>query len=227
MQWLSKCLYCQNNVYRLQDGRIKCSTCHKKLSLQKINKIIMLIDGFINDESALSLSKRNKLSYISVKNYYDIFRMICAKISESEYEDLSERTCEYEEYFYLEKSKKSDKEAVFDAHNFLTFDYNNHIYTLLMPSLQQYKSQFIEDNVTQTYINEFNKFKRNNKIIKVSKHVNNIVKFWKYFEKAILKYKGIQNDNFIYFLKECEFKYNHTKEEAIQLLITAYFKGKQ
>ena len=224
MQWLTECLYCANYVYFLSDGRLKCSECSKKVSLNRINKIITLIYCYINDESALSVSKRLHLSYASVQNYYENFRALSAQICEREYEHIRDKTCEYEEYFYLENSKKQRKEAIFDAHNFLTFDYDGHIYTLLMPSLQQYKHQFLQDSVEDAYIDEFNKFKRISKIIKVSKRFNNIVKFWKYFEKSILKYKGIKENSFAYFLKEIEFKYNHTKESSHEILIKEYFK---
>lgn len=224
MQWLSECLYCKNYVYTLSDGRVKCSTCHKKLSREKINKTMLLIQSYINNESALSVSKRTHLSYSSVQKYYEVLRSLSASICEYEYENLRTGTCEYEEYYYLENSKKLKREAIFDAQNFLTFDYDKHIYTILMPSLQKYKNQFLEDSVEGGYIDEFKKFKRNSRIIKVDKHLNNIVSFWEYFEKNILKYKGIKNDSFIYFLKESEFKYNHTKDEAIELLIKQYFK---
>jgi len=185
---------------------------------------MLIINSFINNESALKLSKRTKISYTSLKKYYDILRVLSAQICEEEYELIHIQKCEYEEYYYLEKSKKLKCEAIFDAQNFLTFDYSNHIYTILMPSLQQYKKQFLEDSVEGGYIDEFNKFKRNSKIIKVDNHYNNIVSFWNYFEKSILKYKGVKNDSFIYFLKECEFKYNHSKEEAIRLLIKQYYE---
>lgn len=224
MFWQDECLYCYNTVYILADGRVKCTKCSKKLSLGKINKIMLIIYCFINNESALSLSKRTKLSYVSIQKYYKSLRTLSAQICEREYESVRAKKCEYEEYYYLENSKKLKREAVFDAQNFLTFDYNNHIYTILMPSLKQYKKQFLEDSVEGSYIDEFNRFKRNSKIIKVNKSLNNIVSFWNYFEKNILKYKGIKNDSFIYFLKECEFKYNHTKDEAIKLLIYHYFK---
>ena len=224
MYWLTECLYCQNFVYILSDNRVKCSKCHKKLSLNKINKIFMLVDLFIEDESALQVSKRLNISYSSVHSYYEKFRKITAQICEDEYEKIRSNSCEYEEFYYLENSKKNKKTAIFDARNFLTFDYNSHIYTLLMPSLQQYKKQFIEDDLEDNYLKEFQKFKRDSKIIKVSKYHNNIVEFWKYFEKAILKYKGVNNQSFIYFLKEFEFKYNHTKDEAKDLLIQYYFK---
>jgi hypothetical protein len=225
MLWLTECLNCGGFVYHLSDGRIKCSSCNKKTSINKINKILTLIQCFINDESALNLSKRLNISYVSVHQYYENFRILCAKVCEDEYQQKRELDCEYEEYFYLEHSKKIKKEAIFDAHNFLTFDYRGHIYTLLMPSLQQYKKQFIEDSVEDLFIDEFKKFKRDNRIIKVSKHFNNIVKFWDYIENATLKYKGIKSNSFIYFLKEFEFKYNHTKQEAIDILIKEYFKG--
>jgi ribosomal protein S26 len=224
MLWTCECLYCHNYVYKLSDGRIKCSKCSKKISLEKINKVMLIINSYVYDESALSLSKRSKLSYSSIQKYYETLRILSAQICEKEYEYVRMIKCEYEEYYYLDNSKKLKREAIFDAHNFLTFDYSNHIYTILMPSLEQYKKQFLQDSVQDSYIDEFNRFKRNAKIIKVNKHYNNIVSFWDYFEKTILKYKGIKNDSFIYFLKECEFKYNHIKDEAIELLVKEYFK---
>jgi len=225
MLWLTRCLTCNNSLYRLGDGRVKCSKCHKKTSLSKINRAITLIQCFVENENALALSKRLKISYASVQKQYDSFRILCAVICEEEYENMRSMQCEYEEYFYLEDSKKTKREAIFDAHNFLTFDYSNHIYTLLMPSLHQYKTQMLQDSVEDAYINEFKRFKRESRIIKVDHHFNNIVKFWDYFEKNILKYKGISDEKFAYFLKEMEFKYNHAQDEAKDLLIKKYFKG--
>ncbi|MBC8238045.1 MAG: transposase [Helicobacteraceae bacterium] len=189
-----------------------------------MNKIITLIQCYAENLSALSVSKRLGTSYVSIQKHYEIFRFLSAKICEEEYEELADKQCEYEEYFYLESSKKLKREAIFDAHNFLSFDYDEHIYTLIMPSLHIYKTQMIEDQIEDSYINEFKKFKRENKIIKVSKRLNNIVRFWEYFEKSIVKYKGVNNDKFAYFLKEFEFKYNHSKDDTINLLIQAYFK---
>lgn len=227
MQWLTKCLFCKASVYLLSDGRVKCSRCQKKISRAKINRIITLIECFVEDESALSVSKRLGASYVSVQQYYETFRLLSAKICEEEYEKVRDSQCQYEEYFYLEGSKKLKREAIFDAHNFLTFDYNNHIYTLLMPSLHQYKTQMLEDNLQGAYIDEFKRFKRESRIIKVNEYFNNIVRFWDYFEKAILKYKGVSEEKFAYFLKESEFKYNHSKDEAKDLLTKEYFKGMQ
>ncbi len=225
MQWLSKCIYCQHKLYQLNDGMVKCSACKRKYSPKRINKILTLIDCFCENENALQTSKRLELSYVSIHEYYDIFRLHCAQICEDEYETRRDISCEYEEYFYLEQSKQNDKSAIFDAHNFLTFDYEDHIYTVVMPTLQRYKQQFIDDNLEEVYNNEFNKFKRLSRIIKVSKRFNNIVNFWEYFEQFILNYKGISAENFPRYLKEAEFKFNHSISVQKALLQKQYFKN--
>ena len=227
MEWMRHCLYCQAKVYHLSDGYIKCASCRKKLSKNRINKVYMLLDGFASNESAHALSKRTGIAYATIHSYYNEFRLLCAALSEEEYEALRERACEFEEYYYLEHAKKYDKAAVFDAHNFLTFDYGGHIYTLPLPSLQQYKQKFLHDGVEDAYIEEFKKFKRASRLIRIEKNYNNIVEFWRYFEDSIVLYKGIKPELFAYFLKEFEFKYNHTKEEVIDLLAKNYFKGKR
>ena len=223
MLWLEECLYCGGFVYHLNDGRIKCSACLKKISKNKINKTITLIDAFITNETAHATAKRLALSYASVQKQFHIFRALCGVICEDEYEQIRHLSCEFEEYFYLEESKKAQKEAIFDAHNFLTFDYQGHIYTLLLPSLQKYKQKFLDDNVEDAYIQTFKKFKRESKLIKLQHSQKNIINFWQYFENHICIYKGVEHTQFAYFLKEFEFKYNHTKNQAKELLIKEYF----
>ena len=225
MQWFNECIYCNHKLYRLGDGMLKCSHCKKKYSPERINKILTLIDSFCANESALHASKRLHISYVSTHKYYDMFRLCCAKVSEMEYEQKRDGSCEYEEYFYLEKSKKNDINSVFDAHNFLTFDYDNHIYTLEMPSLQKYKRQFSDDSVKRVFDKEFIKFKRNSRIIKVSKQFNKIAEFWNYFESFILSYKGVSTEYFGMYLKEAEFKFNHPLQEQKKLLQKQYFEN--
>ncbi len=223
MNWLSKCIYCNSLVYKLSENNIKCSTCKKKYAVKKTNKTLLLLELFLENKSALEVAKLNGFSYASVHSYYTDFRKLCAMICEREYEQIRHKESEYEEYFYLEKSKRYKKEAVFDAKNFLTFDYEGHIYTILLPNLSKFKVQFIEDNLTKNYLDEFKRFKRQTRLIKISSKHNNIVKFWEYFETFIAHYKGIKKEQFGYFLKECEFKFNHSKDEAFILLQKEYF----
>jgi len=227
MKWTNLCIYCQGTLYHLKEGMLKCSQCKRKYSPEKTNKIITLIYAFCNEESAHHSAKRLHLSYTSVQHYFEQFRYLCAKICEREYEQVRALSCEYEEYFYLERSKRQDKNAVFDAQNFLTFDYNGHIYNIVMPSLQKYKEQFVEDNLEDVYADGFSKFKRKSRIIKLSSHHNKIVTFWDFLEISILHYKGIKHTHFPLFLKEMEFKYNHSMQERLDLMQDYFFIKEQ
>ena len=51
-------------------------------------------------------------------------------------------------------------------------------------------------------------------------HLNNIIiKFWNFFEENIKRYRGVDKECFIYYLKEFEFKFNYTQEEQKDILI--------
>ena len=58
------------------------------------------------------------------------------------------------------------------------------------------------------------------RIIKYQNHIK-IYQFWDYFENFIKKFRGISNDNFFYYLKESEFRYNNF---SINLSDLEYFR---
>ncbi|MDD2266096.1 transposase [Sulfuricurvum sp.] len=219
------CIYCASPLYHLREGYVKCSQCKKKYSPVRINQIKTLIQLFCNDENALEASKSLNITYVTVSKYYQKFRHICAEYCEDHYHLHRTNESQYEEYLYIEKSKRRDKTAIFDSHNFLTFSYGEKVYTLLMPSLVMYKQQFVEDNLEGVYYKEFSKFMRMSKIIKISEHDNAITKFWHYFEQFITPFKGVSNDHFPYYLKEAEFKFNTPKQRRAEILEVLYFKS--
>ena len=226
MEALQECPYCQAPLYGLGDGMFKCRRCRRKLSPRRHTKVRKLIGAFCHGENALECAARLGYSYVSVHTHFDSFRQLCARISEEQYEALRHKPCEYEEYFYLERSKRGRKNAVFDAHNFLTFDYEGHLYTIVMPSLTQFRQQFIDDNLESVYAAEFVRFKRQSRLIRISQRYNSIVRFWEFFEQSILRYKGVSRENFPLYLKEMEFKFNHAPEQQSALLETYYYRMK-
>jgi len=217
------CIYCHNTLYSLNDGMVKCSACKKKYSPARVNQIITLMEYFCNDENALTASKTLHLSYATVVKYYQKFRHLAAEYCEEQYHLHRTFQSQYEEYLYLEKSKRHDKKAIFDSHNFLTFTYGERVYTILMPSLALYKQQFLEDNLEEVYTKEFSKFMRSSKIIKISEHDNAIKRFWYYFENFIMKFKGVSDEHFPYYLKEAEFKFNTSVHARSKILEQLYF----
>ncbi len=87
-----------------------------------------------------------------------------------------------------------------------------------MPNLNRYKSQFLDDGAGEAYFKEFSKFMMFNKISKTKKRENLITKFWLFFEESMLKYKGVSDENFFYYLKEIEFKFNYEMNEQREIL---------
>lgn len=204
---------------------VKCSACKKKYSPSRINQIKQLIKLFCDDENALTASNTLHLSYATVLKYYQNFRHLLAEYCEMQYHLNRTEESQYEEYLYLEKSKRHKKKAIFDSHNFLTFGYENNVYTLLMPSLGMYKQQFLEDNLEGVYYKEFSKFMRTSKLIKISEHDNVITRFWHYFETFITTFKGVSNEFFPFYLKEAEFKFNTPVQQRTEILEQLYFRS--
>ena len=62
-----------------------------------------------------------------------------------------------------------------------------------------------------------------NKIHSLNSHQTNLNKFWKFLEDNLKKYKGMEEDNFFYYLKESEFRFNYSKDEQIEILKNLYF----
>jgi len=217
------CPYCNHShIYSLATGQSKCAKCLKKFSIKKIKRDAELVKVFCENKSVNKSSKELGINYVTVKKRFELFRSLIANYLEEQYNKYP--VDEYDEYIYLPKSKKKIPRNIFDSQNFLTFSYKQtQIYNLLMPNINRYKEQFLDDGLDETYFKEFSKFMMFNKITKTTKRDNTITRFWNFFEESIVKYKGIDNENFIYYLKECEFKFNYTIDEQIEILNKLYF----
>lgn len=217
LKYHMKCPYCNHtHIYTLKTSQKKCAKCKKKFSEKKILLELEVINFFCQDYTINQVVKESKLNYKTVKSRYENYRTLIISFLEDAYQN--KEVIEYDEYIYLEKSKQKVKQNIFDAIDFITFNYEHKVYNLLMPNLNRYKSQFLQDGIDETYFKEFSKFMMFNKIAKIQKKENIIANFWIYFEKSITKYKGIDKKNFIYYLKECEFKFNYSKKEQIEIL---------
>jgi transposase-like protein len=213
-----KCIYCKHNkLYTLSTTQVKCAKCKRKFSIKKIIQNQNIIQCFINNLTITQTKDKLNLNYQTIKNVYEKIRVDISIYLEKQYEQS--KVLAYEEYVYIEKSKKNKKENIFDAKNFMCFEYNNKIFTLLMPSLSRYKEQFLNDGASDIYYKEFSKFLMFNKISKNKKEQTLIHQFLYYFEQEILKYKGVSDKNFFYYLKEIEFKFNFTKDEQEKILL--------
>ena len=183
-------------MYKLSDGYYKCAKCKRKFSPKKIDKKAKILKGFLDELTPTQISKKYNISYASVVKEITKIRKVIIQICEEEFlkkNDLKE----FSEYLYIPKSNKN----LSKAQNFLTIDYGNKIYNILFSDMRQYQNYSYK---------EIENFFIQSQWIKIENQLL-IQQFWDYFEKFILKFKGIKNENFIYYLKEAEFRFNGFK----------------
>lgn len=206
------CIYCQSKqLYHLKNSHIKCAKCKRKFSLVKYKRVLSLLKAFCHDYNALQCSKELNVNYITVCKYYQEFRrLIIAHLDEIE-QNRQERSTEYDEYIYI----KNDN--LYSAQNFLTFAHHQKVYNLMLPSLYKFRTFDKSEE-------ELSKFLFLNKIAKIESKYGVITEFWNYLENFMKKFKGVDSSNFIYYLKEAEFKFNYESNVQEKILLERYYQ---
>lgn len=205
------------DFYTLANNYIKCKKCAKKISLNRYKQKLEIIKSFCENKTANETASFLDKNYKTVKKQYDEIRLFIAKYAEEIYLNSVKDNSQYEEYYYFplrDKYKKS--KSIYKAINIIGFYSNEKVYTLLMPKLQ-YKT-LNKDDTFEQYLNW-------HKIQSRESHRTKLYDFWKYLEENLKKYKGVNEENFFYYLKECEFKFNYTIQEQEEILQTLYLSN--
>ena len=194
------CVYCGHYIlYKLSDGNYKCAKCKRKFSPKKLERKAKILKGFLDELTPTEISKKYDISYATVVKEIKNMRIVIAQICEEEFlkkEDIKE----FEEYLYIPKNKNFLK-----AQNFLTIDFGGKIYNIMLSSVKNYDFDELKNMMKQ------------NRIIKIYEK-KRIKEFWEYFEDFIKKFKGVSEENFFYYLKEAEFRFNKYKIELKDLI---------
>ncbi|ADV45353.1 transposase [Nitratifractor salsuginis DSM 16511] len=207
-----ECFYCGSALNRLGDGRVQCKKCRKRYAPGKLKRQLALAHAFCRDQSAKEAAERLGVNYLTALNFYQRLRQRLLGVLESDYEAARDRVSQYEKTLYLDHNKRRDKRHIFEAQNFLTFAYGERVYNILMPSLERYKQPLIDDGLYEQYWEEFSRFFIFHRIAKLESRENTIEAFRRYFDHFMKNYRGIKRENFIYYLKEAEFKFNYGEE---------------
>lgn len=202
-----KCIYCEHPfTYALADKQQKCSKCKRKFSPAKIKREETLFNHFKNGDTARETSLMTTMHFATVQKYFKKFRRDIALYADEVYQHNSHKVTGYDEYLYLPKSLKIEKN-IDKLQHFLTMSYDNQVYNIMMPKTR--RSLLVdEDEQSQKLLLKYLKF---NKIAKFSKAQTTITQFWKYFETFICRYKGVSDAKFIFYLKEAEWRFNNSK----------------
>ncbi|MDF1878949.1 transposase [Sulfurimonas sp. SAG-AH-194-C20] len=205
-----KCIYCNHpHLYVLADAQHKCSKCKRKFSLKKIQREEKLYSYFKKGSTARKTAQETKMHFLTVQKYFEKFRRDLALHADEQYQLNSHRVTEYDEYLYLAKSLniQNSKDKL---QHFLTLAYDGKVYNIMMPKTKH--SLLLEDEEEEDD-KLLLKYLTFNKIAKISKAQNTITRFWDYFEEFILQYKGVSDEQFVFYLKEAEWRFNFHREE--------------
>lgn len=207
---MTACIFCgHKHLYTLQHHHVKCAHCRRKFSLTRLYTDQAIIHAFVNNQTALQTSKTLQVHYNTVQKRFSKLRTRILYYLDEQYQKTS-NSSEYDEYIYM-KNKN-----IYNAQNFLTFIYDNNIYNLMLPSLHKFRTYDKSDE-------ELSKFLFLNKIAKLQSKHSRINEFWNYFESFLKAFKGVSSENFIYYLKEAEFKFNYSQKAQEEILLKLFY----
>ena len=215
---LNNCPFCNHHIlYTLPDNYKKCKSCKRKFSLKKLQTDITIINYFCNNINANKTAQILELNYRTVQNRYMLFRKLIANFLDEEYNNSIKDNSSYQEYYYFTTREHNKKNrSLFDAINIIGFYSSKKIYTLLMPKLHKHS---IESSTK-----DYEYYLKWHKLYSINSYKTPLSIFWKYLEENLKKYKGVDEKNFFYYLKECEFKFNYLQNNQISILKDLYFK---
>ncbi|KFL35314.1 MULTISPECIES: hypothetical protein [unclassified Sulfurospirillum] len=210
------CIFCgQTKLYKVSSTQYRCVTCKRTFSHAKQTKERQILDAFIVNQSAHACATLLGLNYLTVAKTYQKLRLLLIEHSEALYAKHTQTFSQYDEYYFLPTCKRGKPKYLFDAIGILGMLYDKRIHTLLLPNqfahLKNLEENSIEKETYARYLNQ-------HKVAHYESFDNALVDFWYFLERWMDHFKGIKKENFIYYLKEAEFKFNYTHEEQKLIL---------
>ena len=211
--------------------------------MKRFKREVLVISAFRRQQSALLTSHDTGIPYKAVKRIYDNLRLAIVRACEKEAGKLSGEIELDESYFGGKRKGKRGRGAAGKSIVFGLLERDGRVYTkvadavskeILMDVIRRksrkgsvyYTDKFRSYNSLKRYgkhytLQHTKEFKRKGR--KRSVHINGIEGFWSFAKHALYNYRGVSQSNFPLYLKEMEYRYNHRKDNLLQLLIHLYF----
>lgn len=231
-----KCWFCGNyGLSRLSDKRVWCGSCRTKYSLRKLRRDLKVLYYFYLEVSARKCAKELNLSYNTVSKRYATIRQAIVAYSEQEFRKLNGKIEADESYFGGKRKGNRGRGAAGKQPVFGILERNGRVYTAVVENVSaQTLFEHIKEKTKKGsvfYTDDFKSYKDlkqygKHSRIKHSKtfgkghnHINGIEGFWSYAKERFHKYHGINKRNYLPYIKEMEFRFNHRNEQLYKLLI--------
>ena len=230
------CIFCDKyGLYRLADKRVKCKHCNKRYSLIKLKRDMIILYYFYLEVSASKTSKEINLNYKTVQSRFMQFRRRIADYCNQEAKKLNGELEIDESYFGGKRKGNRGRGAKNKTIVFGILERKGKVHTVI-----------VQDVSAKTLMNEIeNKTKKGSVfytdgwksyasleqygkhniidhdkelVDKNHNHINGIEGFWSFAKERFHKYHGIDKENYPYYVKEMEFRFNHRNESVFNLL---------
>lgn len=242
-----KCVYCgHRKFYRTRRGYRKCRYCKHEKSLKRLKREIMILSAFRRQQTALLTSVDSGIPYKAVKRVYDNLRLRIIRECEREAGKLSGEIELDEAYFGGRRKGKRGRGAGGKSVVFGLLERDVMVYTKVVDAVSKevlmdvirrksrkgsvyYTDQFRSYNSLKRYGKHYTVKHTTTFVRKGRKrlvHINGIEGFWSFAKHGLYNYRGVSKSNFPLYLKEMEYRYNHRKDNLLNLLIQLYFGGK-
>ena len=230
-----KCIFCDKyGLYKLKDKRVKCSNCNVKYSLNKLRKDLEILYYFYLEISARKAGKELGLNYKSVHQRFMHYRRCIADYCNQEAKRLNGELELDESYFGGKRKGKRGRGANNKAIAFGILERKGKVYTVIVPNVSKetlmreiqnktrkgsvfYTDTFKSYTSLEQY-GKHNKINHSEEFANQHNHINGIEGFWSYAKERFYKYHGINKNNYPFYVKEMEFRFNHRNQNVYKLL---------
>ena len=221
-------------------GKNKYS-CRSKISAAKVRQIVKL---FAIDLTATQIAQVTGLNRNTVNRYLAAFRERIARFCEAE--TPIRGVVEVDESYFGARRVRGvrgrgarGKTIVFGV-----FKRNERVYTEIVPDCSKATLQGIirgrvdvesvihsdgwrgyDGLVDMGYQKHFRVEHGRNEFANEHAHINGIESFWAYAKTRLVRFRGLQKHTFYFHLKECEFRFNHRREDLYKLILSLLRKN--
>jgi transposase len=219
LKTFENCPFCKSeSIGKVRRNFYKCYGCRREWSIRRgsilegikipLSKFILAIKLFILEVPVNKAYKELGISYNTAHKIYQMIRKAIYDFVSREDEVLKGAMDKIPVFGILERNGKVKVEIVEDVS----------AETILRETIKKVKRGSI------IYTDQFRSYdglviygfrhERIDKSVRFSNgrvYINGIEGFWSYAKERLLKFHGVSRENFVYYLKELEFRYNNRK----------------
>ena len=230
-------MFCDKyGLYRLADKRVKCSHCKRYYSLKRLRRDLEILYYFYLEVSARKTARELSLDYGVVHRKFMQFRKLIAEYCNKEAKKLNGEVEIDESYFGGKRKGNRGRGAANKTIVFGILERKGKIYTKIVENvsaetlMSEIKSKTRKGSVFYTdgwksyaslqQYGKHNIIDHDKELVdKNHNHINGIEGFWSFAKERFHKYHGIDKQNYPFYVKEMEFRFNHRNENIYRLFI--------